>query len=133
MWCASARKVSTFDQTHHWSLDDHTSFVNLKYNFEPTFQLPIRSVRSFATIRQLRTIRRSLTLDALRDAAYALTLSPLDYCNSLYMNASMCELHRLQLLINTAVRVVSGRSRFDHITDFVKDVLQWLPITQGYI
>ena len=34
------------------------------------------------------------------------------------------------MLINTAGRVVSGRSRFDHITDFVKDVLHWLPITQ---
>ena len=34
------------------------------------------------------------------------------------------------MLIDTAARVVSGRSRFDHITDFVKDVLHWLPITQ---
>ena len=42
----------------------------------------------------------------------------------------MCELHWLQMLINTAARVVSVRSRFDHITDFVKDVLHWLPITK---
>ena len=34
------------------------------------------------------------------------------------------------MLINTVARVVSGRSRFDHITGFVKDVLHWLPITQ---
>ena len=75
----------------------------------------------------LRTIRSSLTPDALRDAAYALILSRLDYSNALYLNAPMCELH---MLINTAARVVSGRSRFDHITDFVKDVLHWLPITK---
>ena len=34
------------------------------------------------------------------------------------------------MLINTAARVISGCSRFDHITDFVKDALHWLPITQ---
>ena len=42
----------------------------------------------------------------------------------------MFELHWLQMFINTAARVVSWRSRFDHSTDFVKDVLHWLPITQ---
>ena len=50
-------------------------------------------------------------------------------CNAL--NARMCELHRLKMLINAAARVISGRIRFDHITDSVKHVLQWLPITQG--
>ena len=34
------------------------------------------------------------------------------------------------MLINTVARVISGRSRYDHITDIMKDVLHWLPITQ---
>ena len=42
----------------------------------------------------------------------------------------MYELHRLKRLINAAARVVSGRFRFDHITDSVKDVLHWLQTTQ---
>ena len=75
-------------------------------------------------------IRSSLTLSALRDAAYALVLSCIDYCNSLYLNALQCELQCLQSLINTAVQVVSGRSRIDYITDFICDDLHWLPITQ---
>ena len=72
----------------------------------------------------------SLTLDALPDVAYALILYRLDYCNALFPNASVCELHQFQMLINTSAHVVSGSFRFDHITDFVKDVLHWLPITQ---
>ena len=81
----------------------------------------------YFNIRQLRTIRSSLTLDA----AYALILSRLDYCNSHYLSTPMCELHRLRMLINTVACMVSGRFRFDHITDFVKDVLHWLLIKQS--
>ena len=42
----------------------------------------------------------------------------------------MFELHCLQMLINTAACVVSERSRFDHLTDFIKDVLHWLLVTR---
>ena len=34
------------------------------------------------------------------------------------------------MIINTAARVISGRSRFSHITDFIKDDLHWLPVLQ---
>ena len=81
-------------------------------------------------IRRLRTIRSTLTPDTLLDATYALISSRLDYCNALYRNAPMCELHRLQMLINPAARAVSGCSRFDDITNFLNDALHWLPITQ---
>ena len=37
---------------------------------------------------------------------------------------------RLQILLNTAARVVSGRSRFSPITDYVRDILHWLPAAQ---
>ena len=104
--------------------------VQLQADLSVTDQVS-KVVRScYYDIQKLRTFRSSLTPDALRDAEYALILSRLDYCNARYLNAPMCELHRLQMLINTAARVVSGRSRFDHIADFVNDVLHWLPITQ---
>ena len=91
----------------------------------------VKVVRScYYNIRQLRTIRSALTPDAPRDAAYTLILSRLDYCDALYINCPTCELHRLQMLINTAARVVSGRSKFDPITDFVRNELHWLPVAQ---
>ena len=37
---------------------------------------------------------------------------------------------RLQVLINMAARVVSGRRRFDPITDFIRSELHWLPVLQ---
>ena len=43
-------------------------------------------------IRQLRAVRLILSRDALRDAAYALVLSRLDYCNSLYANVPVTQM-----------------------------------------
>ena len=76
-------------------------------------------------IRQLRAVRSALSQEALRDAAYALVLSRLDYCNSLYGNALVTQMRKFQMIINMAARVVSGRRRFDPITDFVKRELHW--------
>ena len=138
MWCSSAIRAGTFDQpsliighsTNSPSNVVRDLGVQLRGDLSVADQVS-KVVRScYYNIQQLRTIRSSLTSDALRDAAYALIWSRLDYCNALYLNAPMCELHRLQILINTAARVVPGRPRFDRITDFVKDVLHWLPITQ---
>ena len=79
-------------------------------------------------IRQLCAVRSTLSRDAMRDAAYALVLSRLDYCNYLYSNAPVIQMQHLQMIINMAVRVVSGRRRFDPITDFIKCELHWLPV-----
>ena len=138
MWCLSARRASTFDQpslTIGYSTISPSNVVRdlgvqLRVDLSVAFQVSKVVHRCYYNIRQLRTIRSSLTPDALRDAAYALILTRLDYCNALYLNDTICELHLLQTLINTAACVISGLSRFDHITDFVKDVLHWLPITQ---
>ena len=81
-------------------------------------------------IRQVRAVRSALSRDALRDVAYALVLSRLDYCNSLYANATVTQMRRLQMIINMAASVVSGRRRFDPITDFIKRELHWLPVVE---
>ena len=69
--------------------------------------------------------------------AYNITLTcwtagPVKYFGlvALFLNSCIYELRRLQTLINTSARTISGRSRFNHITDFVKDVLHWLLVTQ---
>ena len=81
-------------------------------------------------IRQLRAVRSALSRDALRDAAYALVLSRLDYCNSLYANAPVAQMRGLQMIINMAALVLSERRRFDPITDFIKRELHWLSVIE---
>ena len=62
--------------------------------------------------------------------AYPLALSNVDYCNLLYAINPATSTKRLQSLINMFARFVSGPSRFDHIMDFTRDYLHWLPIRQ---
>ena len=52
----------------------------------------------FYNIRQLRVVKSSLTRDALRDAAYALILPRIDYCNSLYAGLQAIMIQRLMFV-----------------------------------
>ena len=53
--------------------------------------------------------------------------SRLDYCNSHLAGTSVSNLARLQLVQNTLARVVTQKSRFDHITPVLSQ-LHWLPV-----
>ena len=78
-------------------------------------------------IRQLRAVRSTLSRDALRDTAYALVLSRLHFCNSLYANALLTQMRLLLMIINMTAGAVSGCRRFDPFTDFIKRELHRLP------
>ena len=55
--------------------------------------------------------------------------SQLDYCNSLLYGAKGYNISQLQLCQKNAVRMLSLRRKFDHITAVLKD-LHWLPVEQ---
>ena len=52
-------------------------------------------------------------------------MSSIRYCISVYGTCGATQRARLQKLLNFGARVVSGRRKFDHISDVLKD-LQWL-------
>jgi hypothetical protein len=83
----------------------------------------------FFQLRQLRTIRRSLTSDATRALVQAFVSCRLDYCNSLLAGVADVHLRRLQSVQNAAARLVSGACRHDHITPVLAS-LHWLPVRQ---
>ena len=138
MWCTSSHRRSSFDQpslvvdqvviTPSLSVRDLGVQQCANLSVADHVSAVIRS--GYNNICQLRQLRSSMTREALCRAAYALVLSRVDYCNSLFANAPATSTKRLQSLINMAVRVLSGRSRIDHITDFIRDYLHWLPIRQ---
>lgn len=55
------------------------------------------------------------------------SLSLLDYCNSLYLGISGSSLAHLQLVQNTAARLLTGSRKFDHITPILSSI-HWLPV-----
>jgi len=87
----------------------------------------------FFQLRQLRSVRRSLTTEATRALVHAAFIScRLDYCNSLLAGVADVYLRRLQSLQNAAARLVSGAYRHDHITPVLVG-LHWLPVRQRII
>ena len=88
-------------------------------------------VRScFFQIRQLRSVRRSSTGEALRTLVHAFISSRVDYCNALLYGVADGVLRRLQSVLHAAARLITGIRRFDHITPTLRDTLHWLPISQ---
>ena len=60
---------------------------------------------------------------------YAFVTSRLDYCSSLLFGLNDCLLFRLQLIQNSAMRLVTLSRKFDHITPILAD-FHWLPVSE---
>ena len=55
----------------------------------------------------------------------ALVLSHVRYCLTVYGNGTVKNSDRLQKILNFSARVVSGRKKYDHISDVQRE-LGWL-------
>lgn len=78
-------------------------------------------------IRQINSIRRYLSTDATAILMQSNVLSSFDYCNSIYMGLPKKSIHKLQLVQNTAARVITNTPRHHHITPILHQI-HWLPI-----
>ena len=81
----------------------------------------------FYHIRDLRRIRKSLSLDLAKQIAVALVSSKSDYCNSLFHNMPEKDIARLQRVQNCLARVVTNAPRFSRSVPILKR-LHWLPV-----
>ena len=85
----------------------------------------------FFQLRQLRTIRRSLTKEATRLLLHAFVVSRLDYWkNALFTGLPFQSLGRLQLIQNADARLFGGLRKYDHVTATMKSELHWLRIPE---
>ena len=83
---------------------------------------------SYYQMRQLRSIKRSLTTTALQALVQAFVHCRLDY-NALLAGVAHVHLKRLQSVQNAAARLVSGSRRCDPITPVLAR-LHWLLVRQ---
>ena len=70
----------------------------------------------FAALRQIRSVRRSLTREALLTLLRALVITNVDYCFSTLAGVSSALLQRLQSVLNDTARLVFSARRSEHIT-----------------
>ena len=74
-------------------------------------------------------VRKYLDKPTCETVINGLSMSRLDYCNSLFYGANEKDLDQLQRLQNRAARILTGTPKFSHITGVLKD-LHWLPVRQ---
>jgi len=83
----------------------------------------------FAVLRQLNSIRRSVSRESLIGLVVSLVLTRLDYCNAVFAELPAYQLDRLQSAINAAARMIYRASRYDHVSSLLKE-LHWLRVPE---
>ena len=66
---------------------------------------------------------------AFKAIVEALVLSIVRYCLSIYGSSGNVQIHRVQKIVNFAARVVTGRRRYDHVSDAIVQ-LGWMTADQ---
>ena len=83
----------------------------------------------FYHLRQLRLIRRHLTDATAATLVHAFVLTRIDYCNTVLVGTAKQQLNRLQMVLNTAARLLLRILKFGHISSAIINTSHWLPVT----
>ena len=86
----------------------------------------------YLELRKFANIRSYLSDAATLKLVSSLVISKLDYCNSLFHNMSLENIHKLQLIQNHAARLVKKASKRSSAKLLLKD-LHWLPVKDRII
>ena len=84
---------------------------------------------AFFHLKQISSIRNSLTHQITRTLIVSLVLSRIDYCNSLLAGLPDKCISQIQSIQNYAVRVIYKKRRSDRTSPLLKE-LHWLPVNK---
>ena len=89
-----------------------------------------RTVSScFAVLRQIRSIRRSVSRSCLQSLVVALVLTRLDYGCTTLAGLPAIQLDRLQAVLHAAARLIFAARKYDHVTPLLRE-LHWLRVPE---
>ena len=86
----------------------------------------------FFHLRRLKSVRRSLPMEAAKTVINAFIISRVDYCNGLLVGITRRQCERLQQLLNASARLLYGGKKGDHITPLLRS-LHWLRFDERVI
>ena len=121
--------ISIGNQNIHFS--DSAKYLGVIFDKFMSLDPYIKEVckKSHLKIRRIRQIRPYLTQKATESLVHSLISSSLDYCNSILYNTPSYLIKKLQLVQNTAAKLITRSRKYDHVTPIFKE-LHWLPVKQ---
>ncbi len=93
--------------------------------FDPHVRNTVKA--SFFHLRNIAKLRPMLTFSVAEKLINTFVFSCIDYCNALLAGVSKATLSKLQLVQNSAARILTRTSAREHITH-VLEKLHWLPV-----
>ena len=136
IWLGSRQQLSKvgIDHIHlgNHAVTSQSTVCNLGVHLDGQLTMKVHVQRisqtSFYQLRQLRSVRRSLSVNACSALVHAFVTSRLDYCNSLLAGIGDGLIDQLQTVMRVAARLVLRKRKFDPISADIRDRLHWLPI-----
>ena len=106
---------------------------NIDFVFDNTISMAAQTRRvcqvAYCHIRGIATIKKCLSTIAFKTIIHALVMSRLDYGNAMLYGLPETQLRKLQMIQNSAARLITGTRRQDHVTPILFS-LHWLPFRQ---
>ncbi|XP_068089915.1 uncharacterized protein [Hyperolius riggenbachi] len=108
---------------------DHVRSLGVLIDWDLNFRTQISAVvkSSYFHLKNIAKIKHLIPPEDLPTLVHAFITSRLDYCNALYTGLPKKVLYRLQLIQNTAARLLTNQPRHCHIMPVLHS-LHWLPI-----
>ena len=78
-------------------------------------------------LRMIRSLRCYISKKNCEKLVYSLIFSKLDYCNSLLYGVTAENLKKLQVVQNSAAKMILKKCKYEEATPLLKD-LHWLPV-----
>ena len=82
---------------------------------------------AYAQLYNIGKVRKYLDHQSAEKLIYALVHNHIDYCNALLIGLPKYRIQKLQMVQNTAARVLCRIGKYDHITSTLK-TFHWLPM-----
>ena len=84
--------------------------------FTSTQQVPDKTTGTYGKV-----LRYALPTEVAKAVVNSFVVTRVDYCNALLAGAGVYKLDRLQMVLNTAARLIYGLGKYDHIQHVLRD------------